>query len=75
MESMDTSELGAGMNPVSEEEYKTFQFEFNGSIKGYGVVTARNYEEAKKLIENGDYDDIIETYDEKVEEITKIEEE
>lgn len=75
MEPMDTSELGAGMNPVPDEEYKIFQFQFNGSIKGYGVVTARNYDEAKELIENGDYDDIIETYSEKIEEITKIEEE
>lgn len=75
MDFMDTSELGAGMNPTADEEYKTFQFEFNGSNKGYGVVTARTYEEAKELIENGDYDEIIETYGEKIEEITKIEEE
>jgi len=72
---MDTVELGAGMNPVPDEPEKTYQFEFNGSIKGYGVVTAKSYEEAKELIENGNYDEIIETYSEKIEEITKIEEE
>lgn len=72
---MDTSELGAGCNPTPDEIEKTFQFEFNATISGYGVVTARTYEEAQELIKKEEYDDIIETYAMKIEEITKIEEE
>lgn len=72
---MDTTELGAGQNPVPDEEYRTYQFEFNGSHKGYGTVSARTYKEAQELIKKEEYDDIIETYAMKIEEITKIEEE
>ena len=53
---------------------KVYQFEFIGSHKGYGVVTASNKEEAIDLINNNDYDDIIDTYDTNIEDITKIEE-
>jgi len=72
---MDTTELGAGYNPVPDEIKKTYQFEFNATISGYGVVTAKNYEDAKEMINNGDYDDIVDTWDMKIEEITNIEEE
>ena len=53
---------------------KTYQFNFNASISGYGVVTAENEEQARELIESGDYDDIMDTFDMEIEEITSIEE-
>ena len=40
-------------------ELKIYQFDFNGTISGYGIVTAKNEEEAKEKIINHDYDDII----------------
>ena len=72
---IETIGLGAGSYPEPPEtEYKTYQFNFNASIRGYGVVTAKNEEEARKLIDNEDYDDIIETFDMKIEDITNIKE-
>ncbi len=53
---------------------KSFQFEFNGSISGYGYVDAEDKEEAIELINNQKYDDIMDTYDLKVEDITSIKE-
>ncbi len=55
-------------------EDKTYQFDFIGKTGGNGIVTARNEEEAKKKVQNGEYDDIIDTWDLEVEEITAIEE-
>lgn len=52
---------------------KTYQFDFNATQRGYGVVCADNVEEAKRKILEGDYDDIIDTYDMEITEITNIE--
>lgn len=53
---------------------KTYQFDFKGTIGGYGVVSAKNEEEAKKKVQSGEYDDIIDTWDLEITEITSIEE-
>jgi hypothetical protein len=52
---------------------KTYQFDFNATQRGYGVVCADNVEEAKRKILEGDYEDIIDTYDMEITEITNIE--
>ena len=53
---------------------KEYQFEFTASIGGYGVVYANNEEEAKEKVLDGDYEDVIDTWDMEIEEVTKIEE-
>ena len=53
---------------------KTYQFEFNATISGYGVVQAEDEFSANLKVEQGDYDDILDTWDMKIKEITKIEE-
>lgn len=51
---------------------KEYQFFFTASIGGFGVLTAKDKEEALEKIKNNDYDDIIDTYDMTIEEITDI---
>lgn len=53
---------------------KCYQFTFKGSIGGYGIVTAKSKEEAMEKIKSNDYDDIIDTWDMEIEEVTSIEE-
>lgn len=55
-------------------EDKCFQFDFKASIGGYGIVYAKDKEQAIELINKGDYDDIIDTYDMEIQEITDIKE-
>ena len=72
---IETKGLGAGSYPEPpDDKYKTYQFDFDASVKGYGIVTARNEEQARELLEQGEYDDIIETFDMEIEEITGIRE-
>ena len=54
---------------------KTYQFEFNATISGYGVVEAKDEYSASLKAEQGDYDEIIDTWDMEIKEITKIKEE
>ena len=72
---METTGLGAGSYPEPPED-KTicYQFDFNATISGYGVVYADSIEQAKELIESNDYDDIIDTWGMKIQEITNIRE-
>lgn len=73
---IETIGLGAGQNPIPEEpSEKCYQFDFNASISGFGIVYARTKAEAEYLIENNNYDDIIDTFDMEIQEITNIEEE
>ena len=73
---IDTLELGAGQNPVPDDlTEKCYQFEFNATISGYGIVYAEDEYSASLKAEQGDYDDILDTWGMKIEEITKIEEE
>lgn len=57
-----------------DKEEKCYQFEFEGTIGGYGVVYAENEEEAKEKVLNKDYEDILDTWGMEVKEVTKIEE-
>lgn len=73
---IETKGLGAGSYPEPlEPKEKCYQFDFNATIKGYGVVYAANEEQAKELIESGDYEDIMDTFDMQIEEVTDIREE
>jgi hypothetical protein len=45
------------------EEEKEFTFEVERTSICYGIVIAKTIEEAKEKIKNGDYDDIIDTWD------------
>ena len=51
-----------------------YNFDFKGEVYGYGFVYAKNEEEARKKILNQDYDDVLDTYEYNVTEITNIEE-
>lgn len=54
---------------------KTYQFEFEAIENGYGIVSADSTEEAKKKILDGNYDDIMDTWDMTITKIINIEEE
>lgn len=72
---VETIEAGAGSYPEPPEpQEKCYQFDFNASIRGYGVVYAKDEREAKEMAESGNYDDIIDAYDMQIEEITSIRE-
>ena len=72
---IETRGLGAGSYPEPpESKEKCYQFEFNATERGYGYVYAKNATEAEEKIKNGEYDDIIETFDMQIEEITNIKE-
>ena len=72
---IDTRGLGAGSYPEPpESKEKCYQFEFNATISGYGYVYAESVEQAEEKINNGDYDEIMDTWGIEIEEITKIEE-
>lgn len=73
---IDTTEAGGGSYPSPEEEkMKCYQFAFNATISGYGIVYAEDELSASLKAEQGDYEDILDTWGMKIEEITKIEEE
>ena len=56
------------------EEEKCFQFEFTGTIGGYGFVYANTEEEARERILKNDVDEIMDTWDMDIKEITNIKE-
>ena len=73
---IDTTEAGGGSYPSPEEEkLKCYQFAFNATISGYGIVYAEDEQKALIEAQQGNYDDILDTWGMKIEEITKIEEE
>lgn len=73
---METKGLGAGSYPTpNESKEKCYIFDFNASLQGYGTVYAESQEKAIEKVLNNEYDEIIDTYDITIEEITKIEEE
>lgn len=53
---------------------KTYQFDFIATEGGYGIVCAETEDEARQKILNGDYEDIIDTWELEITEITNIEE-
>lgn len=73
---IDTTEAGGGFYPSpSEQKMKCYQFEFNATVSGYGIVYAEDKQKALIEAQRGNYDDILDTWDMEIEEITKIEEE
>ena len=73
---IDTREIGGGSYPEPQEpKYKCYKFEFNAKTTGYGIVYAKDRDDAMEKLSNGEYDDIIDIYDTEVEEITSLEEE
>lgn len=56
------------------KEEKCYQFGFEATISGYGIVYAESEEKAKKKILNKDYEDILDTWDMEIKQVTKIEE-
>lgn len=52
----------------------SYEFDFRGTVRGYGIVTANNEEEAKEKVLAGDYDDIIDTYDMQIADVSNVKE-
>lgn len=72
---LDTTEAGGGSYPEAPEpKEKCYQFDFIATIKGYGIVYAESETEAKEKIDNNDYDEIMDTFDMEIQEVTRIEE-
>lgn len=72
---VETIEAGAGSYPEPPEpQEKCYQFDFNATISGYGIVYAEDEMQAKELAESGDYEEIIDTWDIKIQEITNVKE-
>lgn len=53
---------------------KDYQFKIKTTCVSFGVVYAENEEEARKLIANEEWDDIIATWDEEYGDLISIEE-
>ena len=74
-EYLETQGLGAGSYPEEPEpKEKCYQFEFNATISGYGIVYAEDELSASLKAEQGDYEKIIDKWGIEITEITKIEE-
>ena len=74
-ECLETQGLGAGSYPEEPEpKEKCYQFEFNATISGYGIVYAEDEFSASLKAKQGDYDEIMDTWGMEITEITKVEE-
>ena len=71
---METSLMVTDYPEPVEPKEKCYQFEFKATISGYGIVYAESVEKALEKVNKNDYDDIIDTYDMKIEDVTRIEE-
>ena len=72
-EYLETQGLGAGSYPEEPEpKEKCYQFEFNARISGYGIVYAEDELSASLKAKQGDYDEIMDTWDMEIEEITSV---
>lgn len=72
---IETMGLGSGSYPEEPEpKEKCYQFEFNATISGYGIVYAEDEFSASLKAEQGDYEDIMDTWGMEITEITKVEE-
>lgn len=71
---IETKGLGAGSYPEpKEEKERCYKFEFEATINGYGVVYAEDGVEALELAINDNYDEIIETYNMKIQDVISLE--
>ena len=52
---------------------KCYQFDFKGTIIGFGIVYAKDEKEATEKILNDNYDEIMDTYGMEIKEITSLE--
>lgn len=52
---------------------KCYQFDFEGTIRGYGIVFAKDEKEAAEKILNDNYDDIMDTYGMEIKKVTSLE--
>ena len=74
-EYLETQGLGAGSHPEEPEpKEKCYQFEFNATISGYGIVYAEDEFSASLKAEKGDYEEIMDTWGMEITEVTKVEE-
>ena len=73
---IDTEEYYGGTYPeANEPKYKCYQFEFEATIGGYGIIYAEDRETALAELRENKYDDILDTWGMEITEITKLEEE
>lgn len=56
----------------TENRYRCYEFEAEVSSRIRGVIYARNEEEAREEVLHGKKDDVIETFDVKVENIVQL---
>lgn len=74
-ECLETQGLGAGSYPEEPEpKEKCYQFEFNATISGYGIVYAEDEFSASLKAEQGDYEEIMDTWGMEITEITSVKE-
>lgn len=71
---IDTSLMVNDYPEPSEPKLKPFRFNFSATIDGMGIIYAEDIKQATEGAINGEYDDIIDTWNLKIEEITEIEE-
>ena len=72
---IETMGLGAGSySEEPEPKEKCYQFEFNATISGYGIVYAEDEFSASLKAEKGDYEEIMDTWGMEITEVTKVEE-
>ena len=74
-EYLENQGLGAGSyQEEPEPKEKCYQFEFNATISGYGIVYAEDEFSASLKAEKGDYEEIMDTWGMEITEVTKVEE-
>lgn len=71
---IDTSLMVNDYPEPTESKLKCFKFEFRATLKGVGIIYARDIEQAKNKVENGECDDVLDTWGFEVEEVIEIEE-
>lgn len=72
---IDTEEYYGGTYPeASEPKYKCYQFEFEATIQGHGIIYAEDIETALAELRENKYDDILDTWGMEITEITRLEE-
>ena len=71
---IETSLMVTDYPEPPEPKEKCYKFDFNATISGYGYVYAENVDEAIEKASNNEYDDIVDTWDMNIEEVTRIEE-
>lgn len=71
---IDTSLMVNDYPEPQEPKLKCFKFEFRATLNGLGIIYAEDIKQAEIMAKNNEYDDIIDTWNMEIEEITEIEE-